>query len=195
MKEVYKEKLLEYGIKQGINDFYVELATKLAEQYCQYFCIQKFQYIFYGIINTNEKTRLPYYKLKTFTPEEVDYLYFEDTEIFYIKPSLYSYIRINLKNEVLNLVIDNKEVFLKKVFTLEEIILYLKKQNKYIDSEEIENYQEKLYLKSLIYNYAYCIIEENSTLDEEYARAGMFKNAYYDIMNIYNNSLSKNLNR
>lgn len=184
--EIIIQQLITKSESIKINLLY--LAEKLAKEYINYFSSLKIKKLKYNKLDTFKTTRLDIISHKSFSEEEKEILKFQDKHRFTINRN--SYMIINLKGYIIKFIWNNKELIYDHVLTLQELLSNSEIQNSIkINKELINHYHESLYLKSLIYAYAYNILIASAKNDIDYARAGMFKNAYFDIIEYQNRVL------
>ena len=184
-KEKIIKELLVYGASIQDYHYFLELGTKLAYTYYNNFEGQNKHFDYQTLYL--EKTILNLRRY-TFSLKELDFLDYKTKLTIYL--NYRSYMIISLKNYVLKLVINNKVVSLPYKISIEEVMSYFK--NKEIEVK-INETLDNLIRTSYIYSYAYYILEDLSLF-----MAGMFKNAYYDLIKLAENDISekqKNLTR
>lgn len=143
----------------------------------------------YNIINNS---RLNLKELTYLSDDELEILDFKDT--FELGFGINSYMVVDLKNKVLEFVINNKKQIYDKIITLDEALEILKNKDVYVSIDKINNYQNMLLIKSLVYNLTYLNLLNEVSTELDLTRAGLFKNAYFDIMSIADNVLNEDKN-
>ena len=171
--------LKEYGIKDFSNkDYYIKLALKFTDSYLKFFTEQTILNIldFSSVI---EFSRLPFNK--TFSKDEINSISFQDITTFYLdgKPSF----EMDSKKNVINIWRKGEKVRLNSVVDVLSYInsLYEKDCNSLM--LKLEEYQKHRIFLSNFYQYVLCLLEEKAVSDIDSARIGLFKNAYFDILN------------
>ncbi|MBE6154179.1 MAG: hypothetical protein E7163_01205 [Firmicutes bacterium] len=185
-----EEALVDKSEKLGID--LKLLAYKFALEYKKYFSWAKLKRMDFNKLDTFKDTRLDLTKNHTLTVAEKKILAFND--VYHLNYDAYTYIAINLKEEVKEIVINSKPKKIICHLDIYNLIENIKEEyGLKIYLEGYLEYRKELYVKSLIYNYIYCLLLKDSATEYDYAVAGMFKNAYFDIISIYENTLDKKM--
>lgn len=174
-----KKELIEYGLLKGNKDFYLKIAQTLAKTYYNYFSAELIDKIL-KMRPLLEETMLPLDKF-VFNVSYIDYLKYSELIRFKMLPD--SYIIFNLKGQVKEFVINNSKIYINDIDIIQALQISQEKELS-INYSKFYNYMQKMKLISLIYNYAYLILKECAKTELDFARAGMFKNAYYNIIEL-----------
>ena len=188
MDNILVEAIEAESLKLGID--LKLLATKLAVEYKRYFTPSKLYRMNFNKLDTFNDTKLDLTKNTTLTIAEKKILNFND--IHKLNYDHYTYLLVNLKEAVKKLIINSKQINLMYNFNIYDITKFIKENYGIIlELNEYEEYKKELYIKSLVYNYTYLLLFNGSKKEHDYVIAGMFKNAYFDIISIYENTLDK----
>ncbi len=178
-KDEFLIKLQEYGSKKHNDEnYYLEVATDFAKKYIEFFSEKKLT----SLANFNafiSFSRLSNNDFKV--DKDVSELFFDDRKIFYYigKPCL----EIDLKMQVLNYWVDDEKYHFNILIDLLEYIISLNDEMKKEIMEELEEFQEYLLFLNYFYNCVLFLLEEMAVTKVDIARIGLFKNAYFDILN------------
>lgn len=185
-----KEKIEKDRTLKRDVDYYLNVALVLAKTYYNYFTLELINDFFNNInsISTKNATKLP---LDKFVFKESYINYLEYSELITLKGKTFL-IKFNLKGQVQEFYINNISVISNNIDILDALQI-LTEKNLSINYEKIYNYFHELYIISLIYNYAYETLKNKAKSETDYIRAGMFKNAYYNIIDLINQNWLKNL--
>ena len=175
MDTVY-DKLREYGEILETPYFFIELADKLARLYSEYFTEEKILNLFNSSFFLSS-SRLP---LDKFSSEEKKYLIYKEK----IKVEVMNAnFEINLQNQVENLKI--KDCLISNLQQeLPQVLNLLQSLNIKIEDLSFNEDLFRLSLSSLIYQFAYIRLKEQVHTTIDSVRTGMFKNAYYNIIEL-----------
>ena len=174
--DIIYEKLREYGELLETSDFFINLADKLATTYYEYFTEEKIQELFNSSFYLNS-SKIP---LGKFDLEERKYLVYKEK----IKIELNGAdFEVNLQNQVEKLNIHGCAID-DPVQDLPQVLSILQSLNIKIEEMSWNEDLSRLYLSSLIYQYAYLQLKENVKTSIDSIRTGMFKNAYYNIIEL-----------
>lgn len=185
--EYLEENLRKLGLLMNNENYYIDLGKRVAASYQKEFTASIINHMECIHGSTIHNTRL---NIQNFPIFDQKFLTFHDEYKLYLNQN--SYVIVNLKGEVVELVINHKQVLLSKVLYFEDLNDYLKNKIKVTIHQD---FRWDLFIPSLIYQYAYLLLEKNAIQDIDYARAGMFKNAYFDILEISKYLLDANLHR
>ena len=116
-----------------------------------------------------------------FDPKDVAYLQFSELQKLIINEN--TYIIFDLKGQVKEFVIE-KEMQHALNLNLLNALQILELRSIPINLNELAKEMQKLIVTSLVYNYAFQKLKENSKDKLDIMRAGMFKNAYYNIIGL-----------
>jgi len=168
------------------------IATKFVIEYKKYFSLAKLNRLNFNKLDTFNETKLDLTKNTVLSVAEKKILNFND--IHKLNYDHYTYLLVNLKEEVKKLIINSKQINLIYNFNIYDITEFIKENYGIkLDLNEHEEYKKELYIKSLVYNYAYLLLFNGSKKEHDYVVAGMFKNAYFNIISIYKNTLDKKM--
>ncbi len=180
MKEKIKAELEYFSLKYETRDYFLKLSASLANLYINFFELYNKDFTYNN--STLKETKLD---LSQFIINEKDlrYLDYANNDIMlYLDAS--SYLIADLKGNVTKLVINGKEKTLITKINYQDLLNNLaQKYGLSVPSRALNAINERLYLTSLIYHYAFYLISENKRTKQGY-KAGMFKNAYHDIIAI-----------
>lgn len=172
-------KLQEYGSKKHNDEkYYLEFATDFANKYVEIFNERKLE----SLANLNDFISFSRLSNNNFkVDKDVSELFFEDRKVFYCddKPCL----EINLKMQALNYWVDDEKYHFNILIDLLEHISSLDVEMKKAVMEELGEFQEHLLFLNYFYNYVLSLLEEMAIIKVDIARIGLFKNAYFDILN------------
>ena len=155
----------------------MNLGNSLKEAYCSYFQNDKIEELYKQALCLS-KTQIElttYFKRK----EELDYLSFDEKIRFNIDE--YTYIIFSLNGFLQEFVINGEKQNLFDLNLLQALEI-LRLRNIPIDLTGLLAQLQQLTLISYVYNYAYSGLEEQIKDRMDIIRAGMFKNAYYNIL-------------
>lgn len=167
--------LLDYGAKYESEEYFINLATDLANLYIKEFSNKKIQNTFKSV--TLEATKVDITKLND--PKKIFYLNVSNDNVVFLASDIS--ITFNLKMEVLKTVINNEIAQLANTSFL-EVLSYLKDTELEIDLNALQEKITLLNLQSLIYSYTFGLLQVKSRKKRTLARAGMFRNAYFEII-------------
>ena len=172
-KELRERKLLNYGQIIKDEQYFLKLGNRLANLY-----IRHFKNIINNIDFNNlrlEETILDFDQY-ILIPEDEKYLKFKPINRLVLAPN--SYIEFDLRFMVTDLCLYKVRRKIAYNMTLEEALNIIRANYKFKSLElNLKLVMDKLYLISLAYGYTYDLLEEKNVF-----MAGMFKNAYYDII-------------
>lgn len=178
-KEAIEKALLEKS--SILNTNLLSLAKRIASTYIKHFTKVRIEQLDFSKIDTKKATRLNLNYQLDFNKGEKELLSF--SEEIKIQINEESFFVVDLKGYVIKFVWNNEEMLFHHIQNINDFLTNMEDQ---MDVEEIKRYlkkqEEELYIKSLIYKYAYILLEEQAKSNIDYARAGMFKNAYFDII-------------
>lgn len=172
-------KLQEYGSKKHNDEnYYLEVAKDFANKYVEVFNEKKL----ISLANFNDFisfSRLSNNRFKV--DKDISELFFDDRKIFYYddKPCL----EINLKMQALNYWENDEKHRFNILTDLLEHISSLDVEMKKAVMEELGEFQEHLLFLNYFYNYVLFLLEKMAITKVDIARIGLFKNAYFDILN------------
>lgn len=167
--------LLDYGAKYESEEYFINLATDLANLYIKEFSNKKIQNMFKSV--TLEATKVDITKLND--PKKIFYLNVSNDNVVFLASDIS--ITFNLKMEVLKTVINNEIAPIANTSFL-EALSYLKDTELEIDLNALQEKITLLNLQSLIYSYTFGLLQVKSRKKRTLARAGMFRNAYFEII-------------
>lgn len=167
--------LLDYGAKYESEEYFINLATDLANLYIKEFSNKKIQNTFKSV--TLEATKVDITKLND--PKKIFYLNVSNDNVVFLASDIS--ITFNLKMEVLKTIINNEIAQLANTSFL-EALSYLKDTELEIDLNALQEKITLLNLQSLIYSYTFGLLQVKSRKKRTLARAGMFRNAYFEII-------------
>lgn len=167
--------LLDYGAKYESEEYFINLATDLANLYIKEFSNKKIQNTFKSV--TLEATKVDITKLND--PKKIFYLNVSNDNVVFLASDIS--ITFNLKMEVLKTVINNEIAPIANTSFL-EALSYLKDTELEIDLNALQEKITLLNLQSLIYSYTFGLLQVKSRKKRTLARAGMFRNAYFEII-------------
>lgn len=172
-KEIIKEELLKFGNLIQDKDYFLKLGNRLSNLYLNNFKSKKNNINFRDLRLEDTILELEKYII---VPRDYYYLKFEMINKLKLAPR--SCIEFDLKGLVTSLWIRGVEKKVPYGTTLEEILSFVKDKYHFKELDvNVKMVYDKLYLTSLIYNYAFKKIEEKDAFI-----AGMFRNAYYDLL-------------
>lgn len=113
--------------------------------------------------------------------KDISELFFDDRKVFYYdgKPCL----EIDLKMQALNYWVDDEKYRFNILIDLLERLSSLDVEMKRAVMEELGEFQEHLLFLNYFYNYVLFLLEKMAITKVDIARIGLFKNAYFDILN------------
>ena len=159
----------------------MDLGSTLGDAYADFFKDERIEDLYKQILSLS-KTQInlaTYFKHK----EGVEYLFFEETIKFIVNEQ--TYIVFSLNGNVQEFVIEGSKQHLTNLNILPALeILMLK--NISVDITPLLTKLQQLILTSHIYNYALNKLEQQISNKMDVIRAGMFKNAYYNIIALKN---------
>lgn len=182
-KEKIVEELIRYGEKLETKEYFIVLTSQLASSYYKYFTKGRIMKTLKG--GNYNSTIMPLTSISNLDYKSAYYLNYQEHYTLNIDQS--SYIVFDLKGMVKKVVINHQKQFLPLI-PLEEVLEILKKNKIEVDREEIESFKESIYLKSLIYSYATELLVTKYTDTERLTRAGMFQNAYHNLITFQSSS-------
>lgn len=167
--------LLDYGAKYESEEYFINLATDLANLYIKEFSNKKIQNTFKSV--TLEATKVDITKLND--PKKIFYLNVSNDNVVFLASDIS--ITFNLKMEVLKTIINNEIAPIANTSFL-DALSYLKDTELEIDLNALQEKITLLNLQSLIYSYTFGLLQVKSRKKRTLARAGMFRNAYFEII-------------
>ena len=172
-KKVLEKELRKYGRIISDERYFLKAGERLAGLYIRHF---KNIYKNIDFRNLELKETILNFEQYILIPEDEKYLKFDYINRIVLAPS--SYIEIDLKFNVINLCIRGTNRKMPDKTTLEEIVYFIREKYNFKALDiNLKATLDKLLLTSLIYNYTFKILEEKDMFI-----AGMFKNAYYDLL-------------
>lgn len=192
-REEIENQLLEIEQDRNFDFSLIKLVNKMTLVYDLSFPRKKLDELVFKGNDTKKATRPNYSEFNIFTKEELELLNFEDKKRFNINDN--SYFIIDLKGYVKEVVLNNRKQYFFRVITLDEMLDYIENKIGQFNRKIIDNYKENLYLKSLLYKYAYILLEEDIKDSTDMTLVGMFKNAYFDIIELSSTFLDAKLKR
>lgn len=172
-------KLQEYGSKKHNDEnYYLEFATDFAKKYIEIFNEEKLT----SLANLNafiSFSRLSNNDFKV--DKDVSELFFDDRKIFYYEGN--PCLEINLKMQTLNYWTNGEKYRFNVLTDLLEHINSLDNEAKKAVMGELDEFQEHLSFLNCFYSYVLSLLEEAALTKVDIARIGLFKNAYFDILN------------
>lgn len=176
IKEI-NTKLQIYGEKLETNDYFVVLAQKLASQYENYFDYYRIK----RLLPSNfllAHSRLDLKQL-SFDQKEISYLEYDEIMRICFSPQLV--LTFDLQGEIIELLLKGQKVDCKYL-TLKQAIDVIEQFDPSVDMMSFSHFLEMIYLKSLIYQAAFLELKAKMKSKISVARAGMFQNAYYHLI-------------
>ena len=170
------ERLKEYGEMLETPGFFIILANKLAKSYHEYFTEEKIQELFNSTFFL-EASRLP---LEKFDPNERKYLIYPEKIKIELNDASFE---VNLQNQVEKLNISGCSIN-DHMQELPQVLSLLRNLNIKIEEAAWNEELFNINLTSLIYQYAFLNLKENVKTTIDSVQAGMFKNAYYNIIEL-----------
>ena len=166
-----------YGEQKEEKNYFINLGKKLAKSYYYFFNNKKMEEL-YKSFTFYESTQL---KLNVFfeSPKDITYLAYQETQRLTLKEG--TFITYDLSGTVLELIVDYQKLNTINL-TLHGALKIIKHRNIEIEDNKIEEFFEQLKITSLIYNYAFLILQKKMKTKMDIVRVGMFKNAYYKII-------------
>lgn len=155
----------------------MNLGNALGDAYSTYFQNEKIEELYKQALCLS-KTKI---ELTSFFKqrEELDYLTFDERIRFSIDEQ--TYIIFSLNGYVQEFVIGGEKQFLTNLDILHAIEI-LRLRNIPINLTYLFMKLKQLNLISFVYNYAYAKLTQKNSDQMDIIRAGMFKNAYYNIL-------------
>lgn len=178
-KDALEQILNEYSIKnRGIERYYERLAHKFALEYIEKFTIGKIMSL------VNISGAIPFSRLnlkETFCERDADDLLITDNLIFYVnsKPLL----EMDSKFHIINIWTNEKKERFNTLIHIEDYLGHLKENEINSILESLKIYNEHRTFLSIFYRYVLCLLEEKADIYGQNARIGLFKNAYFDVLN------------
>lgn len=177
-----------YGSETETPEYFINLGSTLAKSYYNFFSKERIEALYSEMLSL-ENTRI---NLPSFfsTPNTLTYLKFDEAIKLNINEN--TYILFALNGQVIEFVINGEKQHITNLDILHAIqILELKRIP--IDYSNLIGELEKLALTSHIYSYAYHELEKIKMDKMDIIRAGMFKNAYYNIIALKDQNYLKQL--
>ena len=177
-----------YGTELETPEYFTNLSIALANVYYNFFSKEKIESLYEQLLSL-ENTKL---NLTTYfnDPTLLTYLQFNETIKYQVNENTYIIFALNgvVKEFAIN---DEKQPILNLDILHAIQILEFKKL--VIDDSKLIKELQKLALTSHIYSYAYHELEKIKIDKMDIIRAGMFKNAYYNIIALKGQSYLKQL--
>jgi len=180
--EEIENELIKLGTDINNSDCFLKLANTLANYYDNSFPNKKLKSLFQSSNSSDDSIKNMRVDLANLPLSNKEHLEFSDKFILKLDDS--SYIVINLKGITEEVVLNGERVYfnhrlnVSEIYELLDAVPYTYDKNSYFD------FLYSLYITSLIYKYAYFILESKATDKNGYTKAGMFKNAYFDIIEL-----------
>ena len=175
------------GMELETADFFVNLASNLAKMYYNFFSNERIESLYSNLLSL-ENTKLSLDEILNF-PNHV-YLLFDEIIRFDISDN--TYILFALNGEVKEFVVHGENQHTANVSILQAMQI-LECKNIILDYSNLRERLQQLVLTSHIYSYAYHELEKIKTEKMDIIRAGMFKNAYYNIIALKEQNYIKKL--
>jgi len=180
--EEIENELIKLGTDINNPDCFLKLANTLANYYDNSFPNKKLKSLFQSSNSSDDSIKNMRVDLANLPLSNKEHLEFSDKFILKLDDS--SYIVINLKGITEEVVLNGERIYfnhqlnVSEIYELLDAVPYTYDKNSYFD------FLYSLYITSLIYKYAYFILESKATDKNGYTKAGMFKNAYFDIIEL-----------
>ena len=170
-------------ISEKIEIDLIKIGEFIAKEYRAFYSAKVIDNMNFSFMDTRKTTRLNPVLLGNLKEEERKFVIIDDRYTINVADKID--VVVNSKGYVLKLIDKgNIEVF-STLKTLEEVLYQLHNKKVIINYHNIDKYYEEIYIKSLLFNYAYSIIASSIISETDSIRAGMFKNAYFDILQAY----------
>lgn len=177
---ILEEEIIEQMLEESEGkEYFLELGNHLADTYESYFTDTQIEKLYNPTLSL-EATKL-YLPRYFFDPKDLAYLQFSELQKLIINEN--TYIIFDLKGQVKEFVIE-KEMQHALNLNLLNALQILELRSIPINLNELAKEMQKLIVTSLVYNYAFQKLKENSKDKLDIMRAGMFKNAYYNIIGL-----------
>lgn len=180
--EEIENELIKLGTDINNPDFFLKLANTLANYYDNSFPNKKLKSLFQSSNSSDDSIKNMRVDLANLPLSNKEHLEFSDKFILKLDDS--SYVVINLKGITEEVVLNGERIYfnhqlnVSEIYELLDAVPYTYDKNSYFD------FLYSLYITSLIYKYSYFILESKATDKNGYTKAGMFKNAYFDIIEL-----------
>lgn len=177
-----------YGTELETPEYFTNLSIALANVYYNFFSKEKIESLYEQLLSL-ENTKL---NLTTYfnDPTLLTYLQFNETIKYQVNEN--TYIIFALNGQVKEFVINGEKQPILNLDILHAIqFLEFKKMS--IDYSKLMKELRQLLLTSYIYSNAFHELEKIKTDKMDIIRAGMFKNAYYNIIALKDQSYLKQL--
>lgn len=187
-KEELRSALEFYGSELETTEYFTNLGSTLAKVYYDFFSKERIENLYSEMFSLNiTKLNLASYFS---TSDNLIYLEFDETIKFEVNENMY--ILFTLNGQVKEFVINGEKQHIVNLDILHAIqILEFKKT--LIDYSKLIKELQKLVLTSYIYSYAYSELEKIKIDKMDTFRAGMFKNAYFNIIALKDQNYIKQL--
>ena len=177
-----------YGTELETPEYFTNLSIALAKIYYNFFSKEKIESLYEQLLSL-ENTKL---NLTTYfnDPTLLTYLQFNETIKYQVNENTYIIFALNgvVKEFVIN---DEKQPILN--LDILHAIQFLEFKKMSIDYSKLMKELRQLLLTSYIYSNAFHELEKIKTDKMDIIRAGMFKNAYYNIIALKDQSYLKQL--
>ena len=177
-----------YGTELETPEYFTNLSIALANIYYNFFSKEKIESLYEQLLSL-ENTKL---NLTTYfnDPTLLTYLQFNETIKYQVNENTYIIFALNgvVKEFVIN---DEKQPILN--LDILHAIQFLEFTKMSIDYSKLMKELRQLLLTSYIYSNAFHELEKIKTDKMDIIRAGMFKNAYYNIIALKDQSYLKQL--
>lgn len=171
--------LNEYAINKNKGEnYYISLALRFASLYISAFPEKKIL----DILDFNHSIKFSRLNIESLLDlDDANDLSFEDNYIFYLdnKPSF----EMDAKRNVINTWHDGKKVTSNSPINVLNYVSSLEEREREILIVKLQEYQEHSIFLSYFYQYVLSILEESVSTNIDSARVGLFKNAYFNILN------------
>lgn len=175
-KDELLNKLHEYGVKKYNNEnYYLDIASYFAKKYVEYFDEAK-------IVSTlDSQSMLEASKLPVVNYNGISSLILDNKKVFYYedKPCF----EIDMKLNVLSYWVNDEKYQFNIITSALDYINSLNDEKRFCLLGEFDKLQEELLLLKYAYNYVLYLLEEMIVTKIDSVRVGLFKNAYFDILN------------
>lgn len=182
--EDIENKLIALGTDAGDPNYFLNIANLLANLYDKNFSNSKLKKIFHSSNNRENSIKDMRLDLTSLNLPLNSERYLEFPEKFTLKFDDSSYIIINLKGLVEEFIIDGHPTYFRHQLNISEAYELLDTGSYNYDKNSYFEFLYSLYTTSLIYKYAYLTLESQARDKNSYTKAGMFKNAYFDIIEL-----------
>ncbi len=177
-----------YGTELETPEYFTNLSIALANVYYNFFSKEKIESLYEQLLSL-ENTKL---NLTTYfnDPTLLTYLQFNETIKYQVNENTYIIFALNgvVKEFVIN---DEKQPILN--LDILHAIQFLEFKKMSIDYSKLMKELRQLLLTSYIYSNAFHELEKIKMDKMDIIRAGMFKNAYYNIITLKDQSYLKQL--